>query len=133
MSTYIMNGASGYFYGPPWNTSPPRMCKITDLQNPGDLIMWEPDQNIDSGCYGDGSNFPAFLILLMPTKVSVDFTATTAALYWGRWSGIFYEYDELRQDKLQPRPEHTVVEPQICQRALIQKIRLCDLPCSRQH
>jgi hypothetical protein len=20
--------------------------------------MWEPDQNLDSGCYNDGSNFP---------------------------------------------------------------------------
>ena len=62
LSTYVMNGAVCFFWSgnPPlsWNSAAPRTCKIGDIRNPGDILMWEPDDVLNPGTYNDGSNYP---------------------------------------------------------------------------
>ena len=62
LSTYVMNGAVVYYWSgnPPnsWNSPPPKTCKIGDIRNPGDILMWEPDDVLNPNTYNDGSNYP---------------------------------------------------------------------------
>jgi len=59
LSTYIMNGASCYYppNGTP-NTYGYGVCRANQVWNQLCILLWEPDQNIDQGCYNDGSSYP---------------------------------------------------------------------------
>ncbi len=57
LSTYIMNGSSCYFPNPN-NQFNYGVCKANQVWNQLCILMWEPDQNIDAGCYNDGSSYP---------------------------------------------------------------------------
>jgi prepilin-type N-terminal cleavage/methylation domain-containing protein len=57
LSTYIMNGAPCYFAGPN-NQYQYATCKANQVWSSLCWLIWEPDQNIDPGCYNDGSNYP---------------------------------------------------------------------------
>jgi prepilin-type N-terminal cleavage/methylation domain-containing protein len=61
LSTYVMNGSACFFpKGGPMGANAQyaySTAKATQV-NPMSWLMWEPDQNLDQGCYNDGSNFP---------------------------------------------------------------------------
>jgi prepilin-type N-terminal cleavage/methylation domain-containing protein len=59
LSTYIMNGSACFF--PPDgrnNTYGYATCKESQIWSPLCILLWEPDQNIDVGCYNDGASYP---------------------------------------------------------------------------
>jgi prepilin-type N-terminal cleavage/methylation domain-containing protein len=61
LSTYVMNGSSCFFAksGPLGaNAQYGYTTAKAGSVNPMSWILWEPDQNIDPGCYNDGSNLP---------------------------------------------------------------------------
>jgi prepilin-type N-terminal cleavage/methylation domain-containing protein len=61
LSTYIMNGSACFFpkSGPQGANAQYGYATAKASQvNPLSWLMWEPDQNLDSYCYNDGSNFP---------------------------------------------------------------------------
>lgn len=54
-----MNGAAAFFPAPPNNSQYGyKTCKITQVWNPLCYLLWEPDQNLNPGCYGDASSYP---------------------------------------------------------------------------
>ena len=57
LSTYIMNGSS-CFFPQPSNKYGYATCKESQIWSPLCILLWEPDQNIDQGCYNDGSSYP---------------------------------------------------------------------------
>ncbi|MGH7941165.1 MAG: DUF1559 domain-containing protein [Limisphaerales bacterium] len=57
LSTYVMNG-SACFFPAPADQYQYESAKTTQVWNPLCWILWEPDQNLDAGCYNDGSNYP---------------------------------------------------------------------------
>jgi prepilin-type N-terminal cleavage/methylation domain-containing protein len=60
LSTYIMNGAPCFYAGCGNNngTFNYGTCKASQTWSPSCIILWEPDQTIDAGCYNDGANYP---------------------------------------------------------------------------
>jgi prepilin-type N-terminal cleavage/methylation domain-containing protein len=57
LSTYIMNGASCFFPNPD-NQYGYATCKESQIWSPLCILLWEPDQTIDVGCYNDGASYP---------------------------------------------------------------------------
>ncbi|MFZ0825892.1 MAG: type II secretion system protein [Verrucomicrobiia bacterium] len=57
LSTYVMNGAACFFAAPnsQYNYLTP---KISQIWSPSCIILFEPDQLIDPGCYNDGAYIP---------------------------------------------------------------------------
>jgi prepilin-type N-terminal cleavage/methylation domain-containing protein len=62
MSTYVMNGASCFYAGCTGTGGNGQYnyitCKASQAWSPLCWLLWEPDQNIDPGCYNDGANYP---------------------------------------------------------------------------
>ncbi len=63
LSTYIMNGAACFFAGCRGGSGGNdqysyRTCKVSQIWSPSCIVLLEPDQNIDLGCYNDGANYP---------------------------------------------------------------------------
>ena len=56
LSTYTMNGSSCFFAK--GNAQYGYATARAGSVNPMSWLLWEPDQNIDPGCYNDGANFP---------------------------------------------------------------------------
>ncbi len=65
LSTYVMNGAACFFAG--CGSGPAqsnyRTCRVSQIWSPSCIILWEPDQTIDAGCYNDGANYPGLDLL----------------------------------------------------------------------
>jgi len=57
LCTYIMNGSACFFPNPD-NQFQYGVCKANQVWNQQCILLWEPDQNIDPGCYNDGSSYP---------------------------------------------------------------------------
>lgn len=60
LSTYVMNGAPCFYAGCGNNNGTLNYgtCKASQAWSPLCWLLWEPDQNIDVGCYNDGANYP---------------------------------------------------------------------------
>jgi prepilin-type N-terminal cleavage/methylation domain-containing protein len=61
LSTYVMNGSPCFFAGCGSGANSQfgyATCKASQAWSPLCWLLWEPDQNIDSGCYNDGANYP---------------------------------------------------------------------------
>jgi prepilin-type N-terminal cleavage/methylation domain-containing protein len=59
LATYVMNGASCYYPGYGNNSQYSYgTCKTTQIWSSLCYLLWEPDINLDPGCYNDGANYP---------------------------------------------------------------------------
>jgi prepilin-type N-terminal cleavage/methylation domain-containing protein len=61
LSTYVMNGAACFYAGETggggngqYNYATAKAGAVSPLS----WLLWEPDQNLDVGCYNDGGNYP---------------------------------------------------------------------------
>jgi prepilin-type N-terminal cleavage/methylation domain-containing protein len=58
LSTYVMNGASCFYAHPSNNSFGYVTAKESQIWSPMCILLWEPDQTIDPGCYNDGADYP---------------------------------------------------------------------------
>ena len=57
LSSYVMNGAAAY-YPAPNSQYGYSTAKQSQIWSPFCYLLWEPDQNLDNGCFNDGANYP---------------------------------------------------------------------------